>query len=246
MMIKSPCNLCSNSLGQKRQHTNKTLGYWSRSLWCGLQPRFIPFSWLFQQQMKPLKPLSRQTRQLTGQRTISLSQQQLRALPWTFQMTFIAAADFLNSFYFDGLEQNNNATLPSEKTGIQTLDLCLFWFWLEYKRLQKGNNSEHVCVFTPHGGLTSFWATGAFYSFQKWYCVEQVLYCIPISAFKWVGPFHAFENWFSVEVDTVDVLMEFHFLSDFLDIAPSRFPPTSLKVSFLSWLAHFIYLRPYK
>ena len=104
--------------------TKHSLGCWSHSLWCGLQSCFTPFSWLFQQQMKPLKPLSRQTRQLTGQRTISLSQQQLRALPWTFQMTFIAAADFLNSFYFDGVEQNN-ATLSHEKPGIQTLCLCL-------------------------------------------------------------------------------------------------------------------------
>ena len=104
--------------------TKHSLGCWSHSLWCGLQSCFTPFSWLFQQQMKPLKPLSRQTRQLTGQRTISLSQQQLRALPWTFQMTFIAAADFLNSFYFDGVEQNN-ATLSREKPGIQTLCLCL-------------------------------------------------------------------------------------------------------------------------
>lgn len=131
MMIKSPYNMCSNLMCQERQHTNKTLTwllFLSCSLWSGLQSRFIPFSWLFQQWMKPLKPLSRQTHQLTGQRTISLSQQQLRALPWTFQMAFKAAANFSNSFYFDGLEQNTNATLPSEKPEIQTLDLFIIWF----------------------------------------------------------------------------------------------------------------------
>lgn len=123
--------------------------FWSCSLWCGLQSRFILSSWLFQQQMKPLKPLSRQTHQLIGQRTISLSQQP-RALPWIFQMTVIGAANFTNSLYFDGLEQNNYARLPSEKPEMKTLDLAITWFNLNAGDL-KGSKSEYVCMFTPHG-----------------------------------------------------------------------------------------------
>lgn len=52
----------------------------------------------------------------------------LRALPWIFQMTFIGAANFTNSFYFDGLEKNNYARLPSEKPEINTLDLAITCF----------------------------------------------------------------------------------------------------------------------
>lgn len=79
--------------------------------------------------------------------------------------------------------------------------------------------------------------------------VKKVLNSIPISAFKWVSSFHLFENHvnlFSIEVDTVDVRLEFYFPSDFLDIALSSSPPTSLKVSAVSWVVYFIYLRPYK
>ena len=128
--------------------------------------------------------------------------------------------------------------------------LYVFWFWLEYKRFLKGNNSEYVYIFTSLGGLTSCWAIGVFYNFQKWYCQTSSLQYFNISFQRgFQSPFHPFENyvhWFSVEVDRVDILLEFHFLSDFLDITPSSYPSTSLKVSFLSWLAHFIYFRPYK
>lgn len=94
--------------------------------------------------------------------------QQPRALPWIFQMTVIGVANFTNSLYFDGLEQNNYARLPNEKPEMKTLGLVITWFNLNAREL-KGSKSEYVCMFTPHGTLTSWWATEAFYNFHKWY-----------------------------------------------------------------------------
>ena len=196
--------------------------------------------------MKPLKPLSRQTRQITGQRTISLSQQQLRALPWTFQMTFIAAADFLNSFYFDGIQQNNNATLPSGKPENQILGLSLsYGFDLNIRDFKKAVTVNIHVYLTSHGGLTNWWATGAFYNFQKWYEVLNKFLTVfhSVSAFKWVSPSHPFEtqvNGFFIEIATVEMLLGFHFLISLI----LHFPVSHLLPAVsLDWL---IYCRTYK
>lgn len=103
--------------------------------------------------MKPPKPLSRQTHQLIGQRTISLSQQP-GALPRIFQMTVTGAANFTNSLSFDGLEQNNDARLPSGKPEMKTSDPAITWFNVNARDL-KGSKSEYVYIFSPHGTLTS-------------------------------------------------------------------------------------------
>lgn len=157
----------SVSEGAARKQNIHLLLFWSCWLWCGLQSRFILSSWLFQQQMKPLKPLSRQTHQLIGQRTISLSQQ-LRALPRFFQMTFIGAANFTNNLYFDGLEQNNYARLPSEKPEMKTSDLAitgLLWKQETFKRQKKW---ICMCIYSSWN-FNQLVSNRTFYNFHKWY-----------------------------------------------------------------------------